>query len=385
MQPFVYRNPTRIVFGEGQLARVGELVPAEARVLLCSGSGSIRTNGVHAAVTAQLGARLVGEFAGITPNPVYEDLLPAVARVRDQGITFLLAAGGGSVLDATKFIAAAARFPGDDPWAILADGADIPSAVPLGTILTLPGTGSEMNHWAVISRREPNEKLSFGHPAVAPVFSILDPATTRTLPPRQVANGIIDAFVHVLEQYLTYPVDAPLQDRMAEAILDTLVDEGPATLAHPDRSGPRANLMWSATMALNGLIAAGVPEDWATHTIGHELTALHGLDHAVTLAIVLPALLEHRRVEKFDKLLQYGERIWRITEGSLESRVHETIARTRGFFESLGVATTLAHYGLTPAVGGVIAARLEARGQTALGERGSVTPQVVREILELAA
>ena len=381
---FDFCNPTRIIFGRGGIAQVDQLVPAGARVLLTYGGGSIHRNGVHAAVVAALGPRLAGEFGGIRPNPTCESLLPGLERIRRTDADFLLAVGGGSVIDATKFLAAAVRFDGD-PWTMVADGAPIGSALPLGTVLTLPGTGSEMNHWSVISRAEPCEKRSFGSPLLAPRFSVLDPEVTYSLPPRQVVNGVIDAFVHVLEQYLTYPVDAPLQDRLAESVLLTLIDEGRRTVAEPLDYAARANVIWSATLALNGLLAAGVPEDWASHTIGHELTALYGLDHAVTLAIVVPALLTHQAGSKRAKLLQYGARVWGIVEGSHEARIAATIVRTRGFFEGFGVATTLAQHGIGAGAAYLVADRLAARGVTALGERAGLTIAGVRELLRLAA
>lgn len=384
--PFEFHNPTRVVFGAGTLARLGGLVPPGARVALLSGGGAIRANGTHARVVELLGDRLVLDCGGITPNPALEQLLPITAQVRAARADFLLAVGGGSVIDGAKFVAAAVPFAGD-PWAILAEGAPLAAALPLATVLTLPGTGSEMNRWSVISRHDTREKLAFGDPLVSPVFSILDPELTLTLPPRQVVNGVIDAFVHVLEQYLTYPVDAPLQDRMAEAILHTLLDEGRRTVAEPRDLAARANVMWCATMALNGVIAVGVPEDWATHTIGHELTALHGLDHAVTLAIVLPALLEHQRGAKFGKLLQYAERIWGFTEGTLEDRVTQAISRTRGFFEGFGVGTRLREHGIfeAEALAATIAGRLAERGVTTLGERGGLTLDGVRAIVRHCA
>jgi NADP-dependent alcohol dehydrogenase len=380
MQNFEFFNPVKILFGRGQIARVREEVPAGARVLVTYGGGSIRRNGVYEQAMAALEGRAVHEFGGIEPNPVYETLMQAVEVVRREGIDFLLAVGGGSVLDGTKFIAAAARFAGE-PWDILAKGAPVQSAVPLGAVLTLPATGSEMNTFAVVSRRGTTEKLAFSSPAVSPKFSIIDPETTFTLPPRQVSNGIVDAFAHVLEQYLTYPANAPLQDRFAESILLTLIEEGPKVLADPRDYDARANVCWCATMALNGLIGAGVPQDWATHMIGHEITALYGLDHAQTLAVVFPGAMAVRREGKRDKLLQYAARVWGIAEGEPEARIDAAIARTRAFFESVGVKTRLADYGVPGEAGAKVAGRLAGRGWTALGERKDVGPKQVEEIL----
>ncbi len=384
MENFIYQNPVKILFGRGQIAAIGAEIPPQAKILLTFGGGSIKANGVHAQVMAALAGRTVFEFGGIEPNPRYETLMRAVELVRRENIGFLLAAGGGSVLDGTKFIAAAAPFEGE-PWDILSKQAPICRAVPLGAVLTLPATGSEMNTNAVISRRQTNEKLAFSSPTVYPKFSVLDPETTFSLPPRQIANGVVDAFVHVMEQYLTYPAQAPLQDRQAEAILLTLIEEGPKTLAHPSDYDARANLMWCATIALNGLIAVGLPQDWATHMIGHEITALHGLDHAQTLAVVLPAMMLVQRGPKREKLLQYADRVWGIREGGEQERIDSAVARTRQFFESLGVPTRLSAHGIDPASVAVVADRLEKRGATALGERRDVTPAKVRQVLALCA
>jgi len=384
MQDFEFFNPVKILFGRGQIANLGKEIPRRTRILMTYGGGSIKRNGVYEQVKKALEGRPVLEYGSIEPNPCVQRLLPAVELVRRERINFLLAVGGGSVLDGTKFIAAAVHFRGD-PWDIVAKGAAVPKAVPLGAVLTLPATGSEMNPFAVISNRATGEKLPFMSPLVFPRFSVLDPEVTFSLPRRQISNGIVDAFAHVLEQYLTFPVNAPLQDRLAEAILQTLIEEGPKTLANPTDYDSRANFMWCATLALNTLIAVGVPEDWATHMIGHELTALVGLDHAQTLAVVMPAVLEVRREAKREKLLQYAERVWKITAGGEEERIGAGIARTRAFFEEVGVPTRLAAYGVRLEIAALVAERLEKRGWTALGERQDITPAVVRQILEAAA
>lgn len=384
MLNFEFRNPVKILFGKGQIAKVASEIPAGARILMTYGGGSIKRNGVYDQVRSALAGRSLMEFGGIEPNPRYETLMKAVEIVRAEGIDFLLAVGGGSVLDGTKFIAAAAPFQGDE-WEIVAKGAPVSSAVALGAVLTLPATGSEMNAFAVITNWGKQEKLPFTCHLVYPRFSILDPETTFSLPPRQIANGVVDAFVHVMEQYLTIPANAPLQDRMAESILLTLIEEGPKTLADPRNYEARANAMWCATMALNGLIGMGVPQDWATHMIGHEITALCGLDHAQTLAIVMPGLLQVQCERKRAKLLQYGERVWGLASGSEDERMTAAIRRTREFFERLGVPTTLSGYGVSPDAVSEIPARLERRGWVALGEAGEVTPDVVRKVLAAAA
>jgi NADP-dependent alcohol dehydrogenase len=383
MQNFTFQNPTKIIFGEGQIAALDAHVPRNARVLITSGGGSITRNGVLAQVQAALGERAWFVFSGIEPNPTYETLMQAVALAREENIDFLLAVGGGSVIDGTKFIAAAMNFDGE-PWDILAKQAPVCDAVPFGSVLTLPATGSEMNNGSVISYRAKGDKLFFTSDATYPLFSVLDPTTTYSLPPRQIANGVVDAFVHIVEQYLTYPVDAKVQDRFAEGLLITLTEVGPQALAEPHNYSVRANLMWTATLALNGLIGAGVPQDWATHMLGHEITALHGLDHAQTLAIVLPAMLTVRREQKRAKLLQYAEHVWNITEGSEDERITAAIDATRAFFEQMTVGTRLRDYQIGGGSIDTLIAKLTEHGMIALGEHGDVTPEVSRNVYEVA-
>lgn len=384
MLNFEFHNPTRIVFGQGKVADLARLVPAQARVLVLYGGESARRTGTLDEVRAALGERSVSEFGGIEPNPSYETLMRAVEQVRAEHIDYLLAVGGGSVIDGTKFVAAAACFDGE-PWDILLQrGRNVQRALPLASVLTLPATGSEMNNGGVVTRKATQAKLSFSSVHCFPQFSVLDPTKTYTLPPAQIANGLVDAYVHVMEQYLTYPVQARPQDRFAEGLLQTLVEIAPGALAEPPDYDHRANLMWTATLALNGLIGAGVPQDWATHMIGHELTALHGIDHARTLAIVLPALLNERRVAKHAKLLQYGERVWGITTGTDDERITAAIERTRDFFESMGIATRLSGYGLGGDTVTAVVAQLEAHGMVTLGEQREITPAVSRRILEAA-
>lgn len=384
MQNFEFHNPTRIVFGTETVSKLGTLLPASARVLILYGGASAKANGTLDEVKAALGDRHVQEFSGIEPNPTFETLMRAVELVRQEKLDYLLAVGGGSVIDGTKFVAAAVPFEGD-PWTILEKhGRNITNALPFGSVLTLPATGSEMNNGGVVTKRAINAKLAFSSSHTFPQFSILDPSKTYTLPPRQIANGVVDAFVHIVEQYLTYPVQAKVQDRFAEGLLQSLIETGPAALAHPQDYDTRANLMWIATLALNGLIGAGVPQDWSTHMIGHELTALHGIDHARTLAIVLPASLQVRRDTKHAKLLQYAERVWQIREGSEDERIDQAIEKTRAFFEQMGIATRLPDYELGTEVIDTVIAQLEAHGMTQLGEHRDVTPALSRRILEAA-
>jgi len=383
MLNFKYHKPTKIIFGKGRIKDVAKEIPKGSRILITYGGGSVRRNGVLDQVMNALEGRDVLEFSGIEPNPEYDTLMKCVELARSERIDFILAVGGGSVIDGTKFIAAAVPYQGDT-WEIATSfGRRIGGSLPFGTVLTLPATGSEMNSNAVISRCSLNAKLLFAHPSLFPVFSVLDPTTTYTLPPEQISNGIIDTFVHVTEQYLTYPVQGKIQDRFAEGLLLTLIEDGPVALREPENYDVRASLMWCATLGLNGLIGAGVPQDWATHMVGHELTALYGLDHGKTLAIVLPALLRARRNEKRDKLLQYAERVWGIVEGDDDARIEAAIEKTQAFFESLGVRTALSAYGISNECIPRVAELLEQHGLTRLGERSDITPDTVREVLEL--
>jgi len=381
---FEFHNPTRIVFGRDRIKELNRLLPDGAKVLVLYGGGSVKQFGTLDKVRQALGSRAVIEFGGIEPNPRFPTLMRAVEEVRGEQIDFLLAVGGGSVMDGTKFIALASRFEGKAEDILLGrvKPAQLVSAVPLGTVVTLPATGSEMNSGGVISHQ--SGKYVFFHPLVFPQFSILDPTLTFTLPPTQVANGVIDTFIHTVEQYVTLPAEGRFQDRTAEGILRTLIEIGAATLDNPTDYDARANLMWCATNALNGLIGAGVPQDWTTHMIGHELTALFGLDHAKTLALVQPAVWKVRREQKRAKLLQFAERVWDLREGSEEERIDAAIAKTETFFERLGVATRLGAYGVGAERIDDVLNALEAHGLTALGEKREITLAESRKILEAA-
>lgn len=390
MENFSFYNPTNIVFGKGQLAELDTLVPGDATVLITYGGGSVERSGLLGRVKDELGrsaGRSVHEFGGIGANPELQTLMGAIDIVRREKVDFLLAVGGGSVMDGTKFVALASNaeeFKGREEELMTYGFNPVPveSAVPMGTVVTLPATGSEMNMGAVISNGE--DKLPVFSPLAFPRFSILDPELTYTLPEKQVANGIVDTFIHTVEQYVTYPAEGRFQDRTAEGILQTLIEIGNTTLENPGDYDARANLMWCATMALNGLIGAGVPQDWNTHMIGHEITALFGVDHARTLAVVQPAIWKVRREQKREKLLQYSERVWGIQEGTDDEKIDRAITLTEEFFESLGVPTRLSAYGLGLDEIEKILVQLEGHGMTALSERGDVTIDVSREILKAA-
>lgn len=395
MNNFQYYNPVRIVFGEGQIKALANLVPDNARVLITYGGGSAKKTGTLDEVkTALTGKnREIFEFGGIEPNPEFTTLMKAVDMVKDHNIDFLLAVGGGSVLDGTKFVALTATLEDEGDRGILHERAwealkgyarDIKQALPLGTVLTIPATGSEMNSGGVINHSERHAKLPFGNPLVFPQFSILDPAKTLTLPERQVMNGIADAFVHVMEQYLTYPVNAKVQDSFSESLLKILIEEGRAVKANPQDMQTRKNIMWTATMALNGLIGTGVPQDWTTHMIGHELTSLHGIDHARTLTIVLPAVMRELKDSKKDKLLQYAKNVWAITEGTDDEKIEQAIVKTENFFRELGLPVRLSDVALNETAIAPILDQLKEHNMVKLGEHKANDLAVSERILKAA-
>ena len=382
MYNFQYANPTRICFGEGQIASLPELIPSGSRLLVLYGGGSIKQNGVYEQLTRALEGVTWQEFSGIGANPRFELLMEAVAQVKRERIDFLLAVGGGSVVDGTKFVAAAACYEGDDPWDICGKQASVHKALPMGCVLPLPATGSESNPTSVVSRGD--VKISFRSSLVQPQFAVLDPTTTYSLPPCQTGNGVVDAFVHIAEQYLTFPVGGEVQDRLAEGLLQVLVENGPKALAEPTNYQVRANLMWAASLALNGLIGCGVPQDWASHAIGHQLTALYGLDHGQSLAVVLPSLLRERASQKQDKLAQFAERVWHSTREDKALRIEEAIIRTEQFFQKMGLGTRLADYGLSESCIPAVCSNLKRVGRTALGEQQDIDPDRVARILARA-
>lgn len=377
MNNFVYHNPTKLVFGKGQIARLAELIPAEKHVMITFGGGSVKRNGVYEQVVNALAGRDFVEFWGIEPNPSVETLRKAIALGKEHKVDFLLAVGGGSVIDGTKLISAGLLYDGD-AWDLVLKGS-YNKTVPLATVLTMSATGSEMNNGAVISRYETKEKYAFY--SNYPVFSILDPETLFSLPKRQIACGLADTFVHVLEQYMTTTGQSRLMDRWSEGILHTVVETAPQALSDKPDYDTMSEYMLSATLALNDMIRMGVSQDWATHMIGHELTALHGLTHGATLAIVINGTLRVLRDQKHAKLLQYGERIWGITGGSEEERIDRTIARTEEFFRSLGLSTHLAEEGIGETTIAEVERRFNAQG-VHYGEAGNVDGAMARRILE---
>ncbi|WP_288775451.1 iron-containing alcohol dehydrogenase [Psychrobacter sanguinis] len=400
MNNFQYYNPVRIVFGEGQIKQLADLVPAKARVLITYGGGSAKRTGTLDEVKTALengGERQIFEFGGIEPNPEFTTLLKAADMVNEQNIDFILAVGGGSVIDGSKFVALVSHLKEEDgtvsrdqAWdALTSYTRDIDSAVDLGAVLTIPATGSEMNSGGVINYSERQAKLPFGNPLVYPKFSILDPTKTLTLPERQVMNGVADAFIHVMEQYLTYPVNAKVQDAFAESLLKILISEGLAVKEDPENLEIRKNIMWTATMALNGLIGTGVPQDWTTHMIGHELTSLHSIDHARTLTIVLPSVMRELKDSKKDKLLQYARNVWNITNDdkqlSEDDIIEKAITLTEEFFRTLDLPVNFADVELDESAIDPIVSQLKEHGMVALGEHKANDLDVSRRILQRAA
>ena len=385
MNNFEFKNPTKIIFGKDQIQKIATEIPKDAKILLLYGGGSIKKNGIYEQVTQALSGFEFEEFGGIPANPEYAVLLDALKVIKTKKITFLLAVGGGSVIDGVKFLSSAALYEGDDPWEILSNRIPTVEGMPFGTVLTLPATGSEMNSGAVITRAETKEKLTMGGPGLFPVFSILDASVVASIPERQIANGLADAFTHVLEQYMTYPINALLQDRFAESIMQTLIKVAPTILKDPSDYVAASDFMWSCTMALNGMIQKGVPTDWAIHMMGHELTALYGIDHARTLAIIAESHYTYNFEDKMKKLAQYAERVWNITEGNLESKALAGIRKTTEFYQSIGIDTKLSDYiDNYEGTAEEIARRFEERGMTGLGEHKKLTPTDAENIVKMA-
>ena len=382
MKNFDLYNPTKVLFGKGQMEQLKNEIPAGAKVLMLYGGGSIKKNGIYEEVLAAIKSFEVVEFGGIPANPEYEVLLKALEVIKREKVDFLLAVGGGSVIDGTKFLSAAALFDGDVPWEILTNKKPTLKGMPFGTVLTLPATGSEMNSGAVITRAETKEKFGMGGKGLFPIFSVLDPQVVTSIPQRQIANGLADSFTHVLEQYMTYPVGALLQDRIAEGIMLSIIETAPKILADTSDYNAASNFMWNCTMALNGLIQKGVPTDWAVHAMGHELTALYGIDHARTLAILVKSHYEYNMESKLEKLIQFGERVFNITDGTKEERALLAIQKIEDFFHSIAIKTKLSEYVSSyEGTAKIIADRFTQRGWMAIGERGAITPEDVEKIV----
>ena len=385
MNNFEFKNPTKIIFGKDQYEKLAKEIPANSKILLLYGGGSIKKNGIYNKVIGSLKDFEVLEFAGIPPNPEFSVLKKALKVIKEHNITYLLAVGGGSVIDGTKFLSSAALYEGTNPWDILDKGIPTLKGMPFGTVLTLPATGSEMNSGAVITNAETKQKLGMGGVGLFPQFSLLDPTVVASIPQNQIANGLADSFTHVLEQYMTYPIGAILQDRFSESILQSIIEVAPSILKDTTDYKAAANFMWNCTMALNGLIQKGVPTDWSIHIMGHELTALYGIDHARTLAILIESHYTYNFETKKEKLAQYAERVWNVKEGTVDEKARLGIEKTTTFFNSIGIKTKLSdyitEYKLTAKL---VSDRLKNRGLIAFGEQQNMTPKAVKKIIEMS-
>ena len=381
MENFIFQNPVKLIMGRGMIARLAKEIPSDKRIMITFGGGSVKKNGVYDQVKEALKNHYTVEFWGIEPNPAIETLRKAIALGKEEKVDYLLAVGGGSVIDGTKLISAGILYDGDS-WDLVLAGRPVTHTVPLSTVLTLPATGSEMNERAVISRESVHEKLNFMSPLVFPKFAILDPQVTYSLPERQVANGVVDSFIHVVEQYLTYPVNAKVQDYFAEGLMKTIVEEGRKVLQNPNDYDIRANLMWAATNALNCWIGQGVPQDWSSHRMGYALTAQFGLDHAQTLAVILPGVMTYMRKEKAAKLIWMGEVVFGITEGSADEKAQKSIEATEDFFHFMGLKTRLSDYGIKESDLDALVEPIDRMGWK-LGEYGNINSKVAKEILLL--
>ena len=381
MENFIFQNPVKLIMGRGMIARLAKEIPSDKRIMITFGGGSVKKNGVYDQVKEALKNHYTVEFWGIEPNPAIETLRKAIALGKEEKVDYLLAVGGGSVIDGTKLISAGLLYDGD-AWDLVLAGRPATHTVPLSTVLTLPATGSEMNERAVISRESVHEKLNFMSPLVFPKFAILDPQVTYSLPERQVANGVVDSFIHVVEQYLTYPVNAKVQDYFAEGLMKTIVEEGRKVLQNPNDYDIRANLMWAATNALNCWIGQGVPQDWSSHRMGYALTAQFGLDHAQTLAVILPGVMTYMRKEKAAKLIRMGEVVFGITEGSADEKAQKSIEATEDFFHFMGLKTRLSDYGIKESDLDALVEPIDRMGWK-LGEYGNINSKVAKEILLL--
>jgi NADP-dependent alcohol dehydrogenase len=382
MRKFRLYNPTDIRFGEGQIEALNELLPADARVLLLYGGGSIKANGVYQAVLAGLDGRFVCEFEGVEPNPVYETLQKAAGVVKDKALDYIIGVGGGSVIDAAKFLAYLATSNADDPWDDLVSGRFPERMIPVGAILTLPATGSESNAVSVITNRTRRLKIPFASESARPAFAILDPTAMRSLDRRQLENGVVDAMTHVLEQYMTYQQNAPIQYGYAETLMRVLVEWGPKLVDEPSDEA-RENVMFAANQALNGFLGAGLPQDWSTHMIGHAITAIYDIDHARTLSTIMPSVMRLRIGPKRAMLARLARNVFLSAEISDEKAADFAISRLEQFFARMGCPVKLREYGVAVDAD-EIADHLERASQTALGEHADIDPQTVREIIALA-
>lgn len=364
MDNFTFYNPTKIHFGRGAITKISEEIPANTKVLITYGGGSIKKNGIFDQINFALANNRIYEFGGIEPNPEYSTLLKAVALIKTEKIEYIIAAGGGSVIDGTKFIAAASKLePEQDAWLLIQNRIPVNEVMPFGAVLTLPATSSEMNHIGVISNYKTKEKFSFRDYKLFPKFAILDPETTYSLPQHQLANGIVDGFIHVAEQYLNDAPNAMVQDRFAESLMKIFIEEGPkAYKAKKPDYDTRANLMWATSWSLNTLLQMGIKIDFGTHKWGHELTALYGIDHARSLAVIFPTMLRLATPKRLLKMARFAEEVWGIKDGSPSDKAHKAIGKMIEFFQSFDISTRFIDNNVPLEAITIILERFEARG-----------------------
>ncbi|WP_282172993.1 iron-containing alcohol dehydrogenase [Cytobacillus firmus] len=348
MQNFTFYNPTKLIFGKDQLSQLQTEIPQYGKkVLVVYGGGSIKRNGLYDKVMAELteiGAE-VFELAGVEPNPRISTVRKGVEICKNEGVDFLLAVGGGSVIDCTKAIAAGAKYDGD-AWDLVIKKAFAAEALPFGTVLTLAATGSEMNAGSVITNWETNEKYGWGSPVTFPKFSILDPVNTFTVPRNQTVYGIVDMMSHVLEHYFHLEENTDFQDRMCESLLITIMEAAPKLLENLESYEHRATILYSGTMALNGILNMGYRGDWATHNIEHAVSAVYDIPHGGGLAILFPNWMKHNLNVKPERFKQLAVRVFNVdTAGKTdEEAALEGIEKLREFWNSIGAPSRLADY-----------------------------------------
>ena len=374
---FSYHNPTAIEFGQGKIKKIANKIAKDKKILVVYGGGSIKTNGVYDQVIKALENHTFLEFSGVEVNPTIETMNKAVKIVKEEKIDFILAVGGGSVIDGCKYLAAASLYDGDG-WDFLDGTKEVEKALPLGVVLTLAATGSESNNLTVLSKKQSDEKRMYFSNYSYPQFAIMDPSVMATLSDRQLGNGLVDAFVHTSEQYLTHPTTALVNDGYAETLFRGLVKLAD-TWENRRTYTWLENLMHIANQALNFQIGAGVPQDWSTHLIGHELTAYYNLDHARSLAVVQPYLLEVMNEDKKEKIAQLGKNVFGIQNDN-----KAVIKAIEAVYNKVGVPTKLSAYEIDDKVISNVSAALTKNGYTAMGENANITLDKVATILTMS-
>ena len=381
MYNFTFHVPTTIHFGKGQISHLADLAGYGKKVLLCYGGGSIKRNGIYDQATKILSdAGLeIFELSGVEPNPRIQTVRRGVELCRKESIDMILAIGGGSTIDCANVVAAGAKYDGD-AWDLVIHPELIKAALPIFSVLTLAATGSEMDAFAVISDMTKNEKWGTAAECLKPTMSVLDPTYTFSVPARQTAAGTADMMSHTFENYFSMDDGAYVQKRMAEALLKTMIHYGPIALEKPDDYDARANLMWAASHAINGLVGEGCAPAWCVHPMEHELSAFYDITHGEGLAILTPAWMEHVLSEKTEKqFATYGRNVWGLTGTDDAPVAREAIARTRQFFtETMHMPATLHEVGITDEEHFDVMAQ-----KAADGSKGSFVPLTKEDIVEI--